>query len=135
MNETANLEVWARETIEKQITAAADALACYCRKPQSAKRLHSARKALARLRTCLEDLGVLAGVTPDFRERVQQLHQRAGKARDGDVQIQRVDDYLENAAQDECEQLQVVRAILRKRRKRARRRLDQLVRNLPELHA
>ncbi len=135
MSEAAGLQMWAQQTIEKQISAAAGALACHCREPRSAKRLHTARKALARLRAALDDLGTVAGVTAEFRERVGQLHRRAGKVRDADVLIERSDEYLEQAAQDECTQLKHVRAALCKRRKKARRKLDRLLRELPELRA
>jgi len=135
MTEPEALHVWAREAMEKQITSAADALACHCRKPRSAKRLHAARKALARLRAALEDLGTLAGAAPDFRERVWQLHRCAGKVRNADVLLDRIEGYREYAAQDESEQLREVRAALRKRRKRARSELDRLLRKLPELRA
>lgn len=133
MTEAQTLHLWARDAIEKQILIAADALACHCKKPRSMKRLHAARKALARLRSALEDLGALAGVAPEFHERVRQLHRLAGKLRDADVLIERIAAYREDAVQTESDQLTEVRFAVRKRRKRARRKLHCLLRKLPEL--
>lgn len=133
MIEADTLHMWAREAIEKHISVAADALAWHCQKPRSTKRLHAARKALARLRATLADLGTLAGVAPEFHERVWQLHRLAGKVRDADVLIERIAAYCENAAHTESDQLTEVRATIRKRRRRSRRKLDRLLRKLPEL--
>jgi CHAD domain-containing protein len=133
MIETANLQVWAQNVIGEQIGVAAEALACYCSNPKSAKHLHRARKGLARLRAALQDLGTLAGATPEFYERIHQLHRRAGKVRDADVLIERVEEYCAKAPREERKELGAVRAALRKRRKRARRKLQRLVRELPEL--
>jgi CHAD domain-containing protein len=133
MAETDNLQIWAQNVIGEQIDAAAEALACYCEKPQSAKQLHRARKGLARLRAALQDLGTLAGATPEFLQRIDELHRRAGKVRDADVLLERVDVYRSNISGAECDELDMMRAALRKRRKRARRKLERAVRELPEL--
>jgi CHAD domain-containing protein len=135
MVDASTLQVWAQNVIGEQISAAADALSRYCEQPRSAKRLHRARRGLARLRAALQDLGTLAGATPEFLERIHELHRRAGKVRDADVLIERVDDYRSTASAQECKELKTLRAALCKRRKRARRKLDRLVRRLPELRA
>jgi CHAD domain-containing protein len=133
MLESNTLQVWAQTVIAEQITAAAETLASYCQKPRSAERLHRARKGLARLRAALQDLGTLAGATHEFLDRIYELHRRAGKVRDADVLVSRVDEYLKNAASDERHELRALRAALQKRRKRARRKMERAVRELPEL--
>lgn len=135
MTEGGTLQAWAQNVIGEQIDAAAQALASYCEKPRSAKRLHLARKGLARLRAAVQDLGTLAGATAEFFDRINELHRRAGKVRDSDVLLSRVCDYLQHAAVHESEELEVLCASLRKRRKRARRKLERTVREFPELRA
>lgn len=124
---------WAHESIAKHITAASEALAAFCSKPRSAKRLHEARKELARLRAALADLGRLAGVNGAFHERIDLLHKRAGKVRDADVLVARVDEYRQRAHGEERAQLAKLRAVLCKRRKRARRKLERVMAQFPEL--
>lgn len=121
------LESWAQQVIDKQIEGATKALAAYCKKPRSIKRLHAARKQLARLRAALDDLAVLAGVTAGFRERVDELHRRAGKVRDADTLRRRVAEYGEDAFGREREQVEAVDAALRKKQKKARRKLRRAI--------
>lgn len=123
MRANAEVEAWAQAAIHEQIDAASEALSSYCGKPRSTKRLHATRKALARLRAALEDLGPLAGVAPEFLERVHELHRRAGKVRDADVLLERIAGYAENAFGQESGQLQKLRTALRRKRKRGRRKL------------
>lgn len=123
----AALEQWAQAVIHRQVESAGDALKAYCAKPKSAKCLHTARKELARLRTALEDLGSLAGVAPQFLERVQELHRRAGKVRDADVLLKRLDEYCERAFDDEQKELDALSGDLRKQRKRQRSKLQRVV--------
>jgi CHAD domain-containing protein len=130
-----SLQVWAQNVIGEQIGAAAEALASYCEQPGSAKKLHRARRGLARLRAALQDLGTLAGATPEFLERIDELHRRAGQVRDADVLIERADEYRSKAPREERKELDVLCAALRKRRKRVRRKLERVVRELPELRA
>lgn len=125
---------WAHEIIAQHIAAAADALSAFCRKPRSAKCLHAARKALARLRAALEDLGPAAGAEPAFIESITSLHKCAGRVRDADVLVARVDAYRRDAPGPERRELDTVRGMLRKRRKRARRKLERLILQYPELH-
>ncbi len=123
----AELEQWAQSVIHRQIESAGNALKAYCRKPKSAKCLHAARKELARLRTALEDLGPLAGVAPQFLERVHELHRRAGKVRDADVLLKRIGEYCEHAFDDEAKELDLLSADLRKRRRRQRSKLQRVI--------
>ena len=133
MIETGKLEEWARDAIARPTEKARAALRAYCAKPQSAKRLHRARKALARLRAALQDLNELARTPQEFRERVDELHRRAGKVRDADVQIQRIDEYLEDADRAASLELCMLRDSLRDQRKRARRKLRRTLRAVPEI--
>jgi CHAD domain-containing protein len=135
MIESGTLQAWAQHVIGEQITRTARALSGYCRKPRSGKRLHRARKALARLRAALQDLGAVGGTTPEFASRVHELHRRAGRMRDADVLIDRVDVYMKELDGGECSALQTLRDSLRKRRKRARRKFERIVREVPELRA
>ncbi len=133
MVETPSLAAWAQAVIGLRITSATRSLDSYCRKPRSAKRLHHARKELARLRAALEDLAAPAGATREFIDCIDELHARAGKVRDADVLLARLDEYCETAAADEKRQLHTIRAALRKRRKRARRKFERTLSTLPEL--
>lgn len=120
----AALEDWAQRIIRAQIEQAGEALAAHCQKPRSTKRLHAARKQLARLRAALDDLALLAGVASDFRERVHELYKCAGKVRDADVFLDRIGGYCEDAFGQERSQLKIVEKALRKRRKKTRRKLE-----------
>lgn len=117
------LEAWAQQVIRSELDLASRSLAAYCKKPASAKRLHEARKKLARLRSALDDLGTLAGVAGEFRERVHELHKRAGKVRDSDVLRERIAGYCEEAFGEDRKYLHAVDEHLSKSRKKARRKL------------
>jgi CHAD domain-containing protein len=96
--------------------------------------LHAARKGLARLRASLEDLGGLAGVAPEFLERVHDLHRRAGKVRDADVLLARIADDRDRAFDDERKEFDALADALRVRRKRQRRKLARVLDStVPEL--
>lgn len=125
------LEAWAQQLLRQQIDRAGKALMAYCKKPRSAKRLHSARKRLARLQAALDDLALLAGVTPEFRERVHNLHRCAGKVRDSDVLLRRVREYCDDAGDEESEQLRNVKRELRKRHRKAQRKLERVIATTP----
>lgn len=132
----APLEGWAQQVIRVHVDRAGEALMEHCKKPRSAKRLHSARKQLARLRAALDDLSALAGVTPGFRERVHELHKRAGKVRDADVLKDRVRSYCDEAFGSGRGQLHAIDAALCKRRKKGRRKLRRIVaETMPELRS
>ena len=126
---------WVHDLIAQQADAAAEALRKLCQKPKSAGRLHKARKGLARLRAALQDFSEMTSVDPAFCERVQELHARAGKVRDMDVLIARLDGYAQRASEIERGEIGTVRRDLRKRRKKARRKLQALLDRMPELHA
>jgi len=129
------LETWAQRLIQTQVDAAGDALAAYCKKPKSAKRLHAARKQLARLRAALDDLSTPAGVAAEFRDRVQALHKRAGRIRDADVLLARIDEYDRSAFGTGRKELHAMGRDLRRRRKKARRKfLNEIAQTVSELH-
>jgi CHAD domain-containing protein len=133
MENRATIEQWAQETLHAQIESAAGALREHCSKPKSVKRLHSARKELARLRAALADLSAIAGVAPEFLERVHELHRRAGKVRDADVLLERVRSYSDAGGADDND-VTCIEVILRKRRNRARRKLRSAINaTAPEL--
>lgn len=119
--------------IEQAAETAAGSLRKFCRKPRSAKRLHRARKGLARLLAGLDDLGDAAGTDRQLLERVRDVHSRAGKVRDADVLLRRVKAYRKLATGTECDELRAIARKLRKRRKKARRRLQSLIAELPGL--
>lgn len=125
--------IWARTLVEHGRCAAAQSLAAYRKKPRSAKRLHRARKALARLRGALMDVGAAAGVPAELGDRVNDLHRRAGKVRDTDVLIHRVRDYMKTSSAAERAELELVCAALRHRRARARRKLSRTLRSAGNL--
>lgn len=115
---------WAQSLIEERLDDALRALRKYCKKRKSAKRLHRARKSLARLRAALEDLGPASGAqTTDLYERVRKLYRAAGKIRDADVLLARTETYKRIAGPEERRELKTVACALRKRRKKARRKL------------
>lgn len=122
------LTEWAQRLIGERVDAASAAIAEFCEKPGSSKRLHRTRKDLARLLAALGDLSLLAGVSPEFSGRVQRVHRRAGKVRNADVLLERVESYFEDAHGEERDQLRALRKKLRKRAKKRRRQLTQELR-------
>ena len=114
---------WAQRTLGERVDAASAAIAGFCAKPASAKRLHRMRKDLARLIAALDDLSVLAGVGEAFADRVRRLHRRAGKVRNADVLLARVQRYCKDAHGDEREQLRALAKTLRKRAAKRRIKL------------
>lgn len=120
---------WAQAMIGRHVDATGESITAFCGKPKSAKRLHRTRKRLARLRAVLDDFTDIAGVGEDFSQRIRRLHRRAGKVRDADVLLQRVEAYCEDASGAECEELTRLRKMLRKRAKRMRRKLTREVRS------
>lgn len=128
MMQPPGLVEWAQGVIGAHVDAAGQAITDFCAKPNSVKRLHRTRKRLARLRAVLEDLAVLAGVAPTFSQRIRRVHRRAGKVRDADVLLQRVEAYREDAFGEERDQLDALCRVLRKRAKRMRRKLTRELR-------
>lgn len=116
---------WAQSLIERRLDEAVRALRKYGKKQRSAKRLHRARKSLARLRSALEDIGPASGAqTVDLYERVRTLYRAAGKIRDADVLLDRLKSYKDTADAGERKELNHVANALRKRRKKAQRKLE-----------
>ncbi|HEX5274095.1 MAG TPA: CHAD domain-containing protein [Candidatus Rubrimentiphilum sp.] len=126
-------DAWARRIVERAADTAAASLRKFCRKPRSPKRLHRARKSLARLLAGLYDVAGVAGTDGRLIARVRDLHRRAGKVRDADVLLKRVKAYRNVAGGAELEELKTVAHKLRKRRKKARRKLQALIDDLPAL--
>ena len=120
---------WAQQLIGRHVDATGESITAFCKKPKSTKRLHETRRNLARLRAVLEDFGAIAGVSDTFSERIARLHRRAGKVRDADVLLKRVEDYCEDASGEEREQLARLRDLLRKRAKKMRRKLTRELRS------
>jgi CHAD domain-containing protein len=133
MIEQRSVAVWAQEALGRSIDDAASALRRYCERPRSARRLHAARRCLAKLRAALEDLGTAAGSRRDFYAQVDELHHRAGKIRDADVLLESIRAYCERTTDSQDEPLRSMLAALRRKRKRARRKFERAVRTLPEL--
>jgi CHAD domain-containing protein len=123
MQARAALTEWAQNVIGRHVDAVSETITEFCAKPSSVKRLHRTRRRLARLRAVLEDLAWLAGVTGTFSERIQRIHRRAGKVRDADVLLERVEAYCDDAFGEELDELKRLRKALRKRAKRMRRNL------------
>lgn len=123
MDERPDPAAWAQRVIGEHVDAAGAAITAFCEKPRSVKRLHRTRKCLARLRSALEDLALLAGVAATFSQRIGRVHKRAGRVRDADVLLARVESYCEGASGQEREQLERLRKRLRKRARRMREKL------------
>lgn len=128
MQQADSLSQWAQALVGRHVDAAADAICEFCSKPGSARRLHRARKLLARLRAVLDDVAGLAGVDEAFSARIERLHRRAGKVRDADVLLERVETYRDGAHGAERAELDVLRTALRKRAKRMRRKFTRELR-------
>lgn len=114
---------WAQQLIGRHVDAAGESITAFCKKPDSGKRLHETRRRLARLRAVVDDFGSIAGVSEAFSDRIRILHRRAGKLRDADVLLERVEAYCEDAFGEERDQLLALRKRLRKRAKKMRRKL------------
>jgi CHAD domain-containing protein len=124
---------WARNLIDRHACEAAQSLRRFARKPASAKRLHRARRDLARLRAAIDDVGETAGARKRLRRCVQELHSRAGKVRDADVLLARVTEYTQRALGMEADELEDVARMLCKRREKACVKLRALMERMPDL--
>lgn len=120
---------WAQQLIGRHVDATGEAITSFCKKPGSAKRLHRTRKRLARLRAVLDDFAAIAGVSDTFSQRIHRLHRRAGKVRDADVLLARVEEYCDVADGDERAQLVHLAKLLGKRAKKQRRKLKRELRS------
>ena len=99
------------------------ALDRYCAKPSSAKRLHKTRKQIARLQATLQDVSDVVPGAEALLERVHELHRRAGRIRDADVLLARLDVYERSAARGEFPKLEALREDLLERRRAGRKKL------------
>jgi len=117
MVENPLLRQWAEDLIRAGVGEARDAVDEYCKRPKSAKRLHAARKQIARLQATLQDVTSLVPGAEDLLERVHALHRCAGEIRDADVLLDRLESYAEAGSQ-------TLRDELRARRRKGRKNLE-----------
>lgn len=114
--QAATLDEWGSETLERLRTGVRDARQAFCAKPKSARRVHELRKSLARLKAAIEDLEVLNSGAREIYDETKRLHKRAGKVRDADVMLATLRDF-------DAKEVDTLCAMLRKRRKKANRKL------------
>lgn len=115
---------WARKQLEAAIDSVRDALDAHCAKPGSSKRVHAARKRIARLQAFLLDFGQLVNGANDLLDCVHHLHRCAGEVRDADVLIERAEAYRYDALDQERAEIDRVLSSLRRNRKEGLRELD-----------
>ena len=114
MNNGAALRQWAHGVITALVSNMDDELAAVRHKPRSAKRVHRARRSMARLEAALADLSAITAEARKLQTRVHALRRRAGKVRDAAVLCKRLNDYGIPA--------ETLRGALRQRRKRGIRK-------------
>ncbi len=114
MNSGAALRWWAHSLITAFVSDMDDRMAAIRRKPLSVKRVHGARRSMARLEAALADLAAITTDAQKLQARVRPLRRRAGKVRDADVLCKRLNDYGTAA--------ETLRKALRRRRKRGIRK-------------
>ncbi len=122
-----SIAVWVAAVLERQTAAADCALQRLRAKPHSRKRVHAARKELARLLTTAEDFCASVGDGALPYDRIRALHKRLGRVRDADVHLQRLHEYRKDAAIPERAEQRAARRFIRKRRRKARRKLAALM--------
>lgn len=122
MHNGAAVRQWAHGLVERYAAGMEAALAGVCRKPRSAKRVHAARRSIARLQAAIADLKSIVGDVP-LEARAQELRRRAGKVRDADVLCKRLKTYRSDAGDPERREIERLRDRLRRRRKRAIKKL------------
>lgn len=118
--EPTQLDDWGREGLERLLSKVREANAAFCIKPKSARRVHELRKALARLKCAVEDLALLAGDAQGLYEETKRLHKRAGKVRDADVMLAKLEAF-------DPQEVNVLCSMLRGRRKKANRKLRKAI--------
>jgi len=114
VNSAVAVRQWAHGVITAFVGDMDECLEAVRCKTGSAKRVHRARRSMARLEAAVTDL---SAITPDaqrLQSRVHALRRRAGKVRDADVLCKRLKDYGAEAA--------ALRKALRRRRKRGIRK-------------
>ncbi|HET9393351.1 MAG TPA: CHAD domain-containing protein [Candidatus Rubrimentiphilum sp.] len=114
------LRRWAHGVITALIHDMDGELAAVRRKPRSAKRVHRARRSMARLEAALADLSTITADACKLQARVHALRRRAGKVRDADVLCKRLNDFGLPAA--------TLRKSLRRRRKRGKQKFCKILR-------
>lgn len=115
---------WARKRLDESIDSVRDALDAHCAKPGSSKRVHAARKRIARLQAFLLDFGPLVDGANHLLDCVHDLHRCAGEVRDADVLLERAEAYRYDALDQERAELDRVLTSLRRHRRNALRELD-----------
>lgn len=120
MNNGTTLRLWAHGEVASLTNDMDDELAAVRRKPRSAKRVHRARRSMARLEAALADLGAIMPDTDKLQARVHALRRRAGKVRDADVLCKRLSEFGLPA--------KTLRKALRRRRKRGKQKLCRAMR-------
>ncbi len=122
------VRAWGGALIRTQSEAAEHALRSLHERPRSARRLHAARIALARLHATLEDLAGCVPRAAELRARVKASRDLCGRARDADVLLERLNGYRAAADGRERAELDGLVRAVRKRRGRALRRLEKALR-------
>ena len=123
MNNAVAVRRWAHGLISAFVGDMDDRLKAVCCKPGSAKRVHQARRSMARLEAALADFAAITAGRQKLQTRVHALRRRAGKVRDADVLCKRLKDYGAGA--------EVLRKSLRQRRKRGIRKFIEAARKSP----
>lgn len=114
--QAATLEEWGSETLERLRSGVRDAGRAFRAKPKSERRVHELRKSLARLKAAIEDLAPLLSDARKIYDETKRLHKRAGKVRDADVMLAKLREF-------DAKEVDMLCARLRKRRKKANRKL------------
>lgn len=128
MNETAGtIGDWAVDACERARAHMERALRRFEKKP-SAKRVHRARKAAARLLAILEDFPACVDEEPALAPRVRALRKWLGKVRDADVHLQRLRAYRAASTLEEREAIERLRSAVARRKRKAENRLDAFLR-------
>ncbi|MGZ3497691.1 MAG: CHAD domain-containing protein [Vulcanimicrobiaceae bacterium] len=118
-----NVGDWAAGIVAGEIARADRTLRRQRSKPRSAKRVHDARRALARLLSTLQDFQSCINGTQQLLERITALHKRLGRIRDADVHLKRLRAYRKSATREERLAIREMSRAIRKRRRKARRKL------------
>lgn len=110
---------WAQNLVDAQAARTRHALDDLKERPDSTKRVHAARKELARFEAACADLDSLVAQDDTLATDAPALHRAAGKVRNADVACKRLAAYESKANGAECDEIARLRRKLKKRRKRA----------------
>ncbi len=127
MSPSENLGDWVIRLLDRQISEADRALRRLRAKPHSRKRIHAARKKLARLLASANDFRSCIGDEAIPYDRIRALHKRLGRVRDADVHLQRLRAYRKGAATIGRAEQQSARSRIREQRSKARKKLAALM--------